>query len=233
MRNLQEKNYGISKFFSERLDVLINRQFGGKWTRLAKKAGIPLGTFDRYVKGTGKPSFDQIIRICEATGVQSDWLLMGIEETGLATPDPFHIQEGVIDIGPYLASRGKRNGEVEDDDPVNIILSARASAFLVHSFKADPEHLSIRFVSGDAMTPTLSQGDAVIIDASEATIPTPGLYGITVDKKEAPQICRLQRLPDDQVRVAFDNQSYKPFTFNFSRTDVVVLGRVIWSLINH
>ena len=148
MRNFQEKNYGILKFFSERLDSLIKQQFGGKWTRLAQKANIPLGTFDRYVKGTGKPSFDQIIRICEATGVQSDWLLMGKEETAQVEPAALYVREGVIDIAPYLNHKGEESGDgKEGNEPVNILLTANSSAFLIHSIEADPADLSIRFVS--------------------------------------------------------------------------------------
>ena len=231
MRNFQEKNYGTLNFFSERLDSLIKQQFGGKWTRLAKKAKIPLGTFDRYVKGTGKPSFDQIIRICEATGVQSDWLLMGKEETAQVEPAALYVREGVIDIAPYLNHKGEESGDgKEGNEPVNILLTANSSAFLIHSIEADPADLSIRFVSSDSMFPALSNGDAVILDASCATIPTHGIYGIMVDGKERPQFCRLQRLPDDLVKVGFDNKSYDPFTFNFSRTDVVVLGLARWVL---
>lgn len=231
MRNLQEKNYVIPKFFSERLDGLIKQQFGGKWTRLAKKANIPLGTFDRYVKGTGKPSFDQIIRICEATGVQSDWLLMGKEETAQVEPNPLYVMEGVIDIAPYLKRKSEGCGEEKEEaDSVNILLTANSSAFLIHSIDANPADLSIRFVSGDSMLPTLSNGDAVVLDASCSTVPTYGIYGISVDGKEDPQFCRLQRLPDDLVKVSFDNKAYDPFTFNFAHTDVAVLGLVRWAL---
>jgi DNA-binding phage protein len=77
MRALQEKTHAHETLFSKRLNQLIERSFGGKWTRLAKAAGISPGSFTRYVSGEGKPTFDQIVRICEAGNARADWLLTG------------------------------------------------------------------------------------------------------------------------------------------------------------
>ena len=140
------------------------------------------------------------------------------------------VREGVIDIGPYLGRGEKGNCRVEDGDPVNIVLSARSCAFLIKTLDAEPEHLSIRFVTGDSMFPTPAKGDAVLIDAVESVIRVQGIYGISFGENDPPQICRLQRLPNDLVKVTFDNRAYESFHFNFGGKDVRVLGRVIWAL---
>ena len=62
--------------FTERLNFLITEHSAGKPTVFAKKAGIPPGTFDNYLKGR-LPQAAQLIRIHETYNVNIDWLLTG------------------------------------------------------------------------------------------------------------------------------------------------------------
>ena len=204
----------------------LSARVGGK-RAFAKALGVHESGIYKYIRGENMPGLDAIIGMVKATGVSFEWLATGEGEMFDKGRAYTQVREGVIEIAPYLKRKGEGAGV---DNSVNILLTANSSAFLIHSIEADPAELSIRFVSSDSMFPTLSNGDAVILDASYATIPTHGIYGIMVDGKERPQFCRLQRLPDDLVKVGFDNKSYDPFTFNFSRTDVVVLGLARWVL---
>ena len=67
----------MRKNFVERLKLIIEKNFEGKWTLLAKKANISPGSFKRYLDGTAKPGFEQLIRICEVSNVNPTWLLTG------------------------------------------------------------------------------------------------------------------------------------------------------------
>ena len=85
--------------FVDRLWEIIKQRFGGKWTLLAKAAGISPGSFKRYLNQETKPSFDHLVRICEVSGVNPTWLLTG--------EGPMFVQEGEPERGlfPFLIGR--------------------------------------------------------------------------------------------------------------------------------
>ena len=67
----------LTSEFTRRIRHIVDEKFHGVWTHLAKKAGIPSGTFARYMKGEGIPKLEQFARIVEVTQAEPRWLLMG------------------------------------------------------------------------------------------------------------------------------------------------------------
>jgi transcriptional regulator with XRE-family HTH domain len=62
--------------FYERLKFLIKEHAGGKHTLFAKKAGIPVSTFQSYLSER-LPHIEHLLRICETYHVTLDWLMTG------------------------------------------------------------------------------------------------------------------------------------------------------------
>jgi transcriptional regulator with XRE-family HTH domain len=62
--------------FFDRLKFLIQEQAGGKHTVFAKKAGIPVSTFQSYLSKRF-PNPENLIRICATYHVTLDWLMTG------------------------------------------------------------------------------------------------------------------------------------------------------------
>lgn len=94
--------------FLDRLLFLVKQCAGGKHTLFAKKAGIPKGSFQRYVDGSGVPKAEHLVNISNAYSVSLDWLL-----TGRGTP--FIIEERV----------SPANGNVTDIDQAHCDIVAR------------------------------------------------------------------------------------------------------------
>ncbi len=65
------------RHFRDRLELLIERRFGGKWTHLAREAALSHGSVNNYLKGTANPGYRQISQICEASGANANWLILG------------------------------------------------------------------------------------------------------------------------------------------------------------
>lgn len=63
--------------FFDRLHFLINKETGGKHTKFAKKAGIPVSTFQSYLSDR-MPIAEHLIRISETFKVSLDWILTGV-----------------------------------------------------------------------------------------------------------------------------------------------------------
>ena len=62
--------------FFRRLNELIDKEAGGKHTKFAKKAGIPVSTFQSYLSER-IPKPEHLIRISETFNASIDWLLTG------------------------------------------------------------------------------------------------------------------------------------------------------------
>jgi len=78
--------------FFERLSWLIDRYAAGKHTVFAKKAGIPVSTFQKYLADK-MPVAEHLIRIHETYGVSIDWLLTGSGDPSL---DSSEADRGVV-----------------------------------------------------------------------------------------------------------------------------------------
>lgn len=87
--------------------------------------------------------------------------------------------------------------------------------------------LSIVRVMGDSMEPTLSNGDEVLVDASDhASRLRDGIYVLRAD--DALVVKRIAIKPGGkQITIASDNPAY-PTWSDMNRSDVHVVGRVIW-----
>ena len=87
--------------------------------------------------------------------------------------------------------------------------------------------LSIVRVMGDSMEPTLSDGDEVLVDASDhASRLRDGLYVLRAD--DALVVKRVAIKPGGrQITIASDNPAY-PTWNDMNRSEVHVVGRVIW-----
>ena len=88
-----------------------------------------------------------------------------------------------------------------------------------------PEGKFLLGVVGDSMSPTINNGDTVMLDTSATHIFDGNIYALRMDSTI--MIKRLALLPDDKVRLISDNKTeYDPV--DADREDVYVLGRVVW-----
>jgi len=82
------------------------------------------------------------------------------------------------------------------------------------------------WVRGDAMAPSLTEGDLVLVDRSGADVPGEGLY--LLRRHSTLLIKRLQVLPGNEFEAISDNPHYKTFRFRLGG-DIEIVGRVVWA----
>ena len=94
--------------------------------------------------------------------------------------------------------------------------------------RAEPQDLSIVKVSGDSMTPTLIDGDDVLVDRSDAGQRLrDGIYVLRRD--DTLMVKRLALAPTSgTLTISSDNPAY-PNWHNCLLSSVDVLGRVVWA----
>lgn len=101
--------------------------------------------------------------------------------------------------------------------------------WLLSNAAIPPEHAAIITVLGDAMSPTLMDGDVAVVDRSATRIDRDGVY--VVARLTDIHILRVRRQLDGTLLFSSDNQAYPPVTVsNAVKEGLLVLGRVLMML---
>jgi hypothetical protein len=75
--------------FRRRLLRLIDEQYGGRYTRFARRAGIPISTVQHYIHNAKHlPGGEHLMRMATALGITVQQLITG-QDAGRPTPPPF------------------------------------------------------------------------------------------------------------------------------------------------
>lgn len=96
MRNLSRKILQ-TRNITERLSFLIASLADGKHTVFAKKAGIPISTFQAYINKGRPPHLEHLLRIHEIFSVDINWLV-----TGEGHPFIKKVEPSAIDPDPEI-----------------------------------------------------------------------------------------------------------------------------------
>jgi len=221
--------------FIKRLWLIIEKKFEGKWTLLAKEANISPGSFKRYLDGTAKPGFEQLIRICETAGVNPTWLLTG--------EGPMFRQEKEVKKEAREGVKPRSNARLIELREVPVV--ARVGAGFPHLNFDDVEVLyyillpADRYhknafaveVSGDSMEPVLTEGDVVVCEPFSGfvtDIPNSKIVVIANSSGEL-LIKRIKKFisPDySQVKIIFysDNPKYPPIDPQEEEEEYRIIG---------
>lgn len=101
------------------------------------------------------------------------------------------------------------------------------SQFLKKLTASNPNHLAIITVMGDSMSPTLSEGDHILVDTCETTLKRDGIYVIRND--ELLSVKRISVNPSTKLlAIKSDNPLYETWTA-VNPKNIHIIGRVIWT----
>ncbi len=89
-----------------------------------------------------------------------------------------------------------------------------------------PEKLAIVSVKGDSMSPTLNDGDIVLVDTTKTSLAYEGIFVIRID--DALQVKRISHSRPGHVFVVSDNADHYPRR-EHPREEVTVIGKVLWA----
>lgn len=199
-------------------------------------------------------TIDALAKVGEASKrSQIEW-----EKAGAAAPNAYTLEryaKAGIDIlyvvtGQRAAGSGPRVATFDADNFVMVprydLAASAGPGYVVQSneqivdylaFKADwvrsslgiaQKDLALISVKGDSMTPTLSDGDLVLIDTSRKIVEDSGVYVIRLS--DTLVVKRVQRHLDGSLTVASDNPKYQPEHVGARHdTSVLVVGRVVWT----
>ena len=181
-------------------------------THAAKAAGVPYTTLRDYMNG-GEMKFSALASLARVCGVSLDWIAFGTaggSTSGAAAVQTTSTRQIVV---PWYDHH---------EDGLRI-----GRDWLQSVIPRDLTSLCLISNAGDAMEPTLSSGDLVIVDRSITTVTGSALYAL--ESAGAILIRRLDPKLGGGVRVIADNHRYPPQDVEADRLECFkLLGEVVW-----
>lgn len=211
----------------ERLRARI-RQLGMNVAEVAREAEVNRSFVYDILRGRSQlPNLDKLTRIAAVVKVDLEWLLSGKGRLEGDDPitDDYHNDFVAIQ---YASARPSMGGGAiaEDEDRTGRDFHFRR-AWIRDSLKAAPSLLRVMTVQGDSMTPTLNDGDVILVDMNQRNPIPPGVFvlhdGMGLVAK------RLEHVPmsdPPRVRIISDNHQYSPY--ECTADEVNIIGRVRW-----
>jgi len=204
------------------------RQLGLTAAQIAEIAGVNRSfVYDIFRGKSENPNLERLDRLAGALKVERNWLLHGLGEVEgespiLENPDLAFVAIPYVNVRPSMGGGQHVDLEPNHGRPYHF-----QKSWIRHDLKANPADLRIMHVVGDSMTPTLLDGDIVLVDTGRRIPSPPGVFvlhdGMGLVAK------RLEHIPNSdpaRVRIISDNGYYSPY--EGLADEINVIGRIRW-----
>lgn len=198
---------------------LIMQQFGSV-ADLARAVGVSDNAIYKWVSGRGQPSMVSLVNLARAARVSVEWLATGREAS---TRDARDSEAGEYVYLPRHSVRAQA-GRITMQSTQIVDHLALKSKWLSQRLGAEAKSLLLVEAVGDAMSPTIDEGDVVLVDLRELRYRHDAIYALRAGGEIT--IKRVQRHPDGKLIVRSDNPKYEPAVV--APDSITIIGRVIW-----
>jgi phage repressor protein C with HTH and peptisase S24 domain len=223
--------------FVERLRTIL--QHWQSADRLARAMGVSPSAFRKWLKGEAEPSRERLVALAHAASVGVAWLAEGEGPTpsfeppgdnrrrltGRETPTETDWRQFVLlPHRPEAAAAGS----VTPPNPSGSEWMALRHDWVRATCGIEPSDVLLEMATGDSMTPTIRDGNLLLVDTTEQAFRNFGIYVLEINGQRL--VKRVQRKHDGSLVLISDNTAYHPDSVDKTAADnVVVVGRVVWS----
>lgn len=201
----------------EELDRLIQQRRLG-YSSISRMIGRNSSYIQQFIKRGSPRKLDDDDRRTLAS-------FFGVDEQVLGGP-PAPMRDGLIEIPVLNVDASAGFGAIAESETAHTRFGFD-ERWLGRLTRAKSTSLSIIHVLGDSMEPTLSDGDEVLVDASDqGSRLRDGIYVLRAD--DALVVKRVTLKPGGRkITISSDNSAY-PSWDDVDRSEIQVVGRVIW-----
>ena len=129
-------------------------------------------------------------------------------------------------VAKYDVHASAGNGAVIHDESVVDHLAFKRH-WITRTLGLDPKSLALIDVAGDSMSPTINDGDLILLDTRPAHVRAEGIYVINLEG--ALLVKRLRMRLSGAVDVVSDNEHYGTETISGEQLAALqIVGRVVW-----
>ena len=190
----------------------------------ADRLGVHKNTVLNYERGERSPDVNILLRLLEMyPDTNPEWLLTG--EGSMKKSEP--VKEGFVVFQRYdLQGGADSNYHIEGEQFVDFV--AFKEDWVHHFLHVPQKDLALLTVKGDSMSPSLNDGDMILVDLRASRIEDSAVYVLEFD--DALLVKRIQRKLDGSVVIKSDNHLYEPEVLPKERADALrIVGRVVWA----
>lgn len=201
----------------EELDRLIQQRRLG-YSSISRLIGRNSSYIQQFIKRGSPRRLDDNDRRTLAS-------FFGVDEQVLGGP-PLTVRDGLVEIPVLDVDASAGFGAIAESETAHTRFGFD-ERWLKRLTPAKSPSLSIIHVLGDSMEPTLSDGDEVMVDASDhGSRLRDGIYVLRAD--DALVVKRVTLKPGGRkITISSDNPAY-PSWDDVDRSGIQVVGRVIW-----
>ncbi|WP_305097004.1 S24 family peptidase [Croceibacterium aestuarii] len=201
----------------EELDRLIQQRRLG-YSSISRMIGRNSSYIQQFIKRGSPRKLDDEDRRTLAS-------FFGVDEQVLGGP-PAPMRDGLVEIPVLNVDASAGYGAIAESETAHTRFGFD-ERWLARLTRAKSASLSIIHVLGDSMEPTLSDGDEVLVDASDqGSRLRDGIYVLRAD--DALVVKRVTLKPGGRkITISSDNSAY-PSWDDVDRSEIQVVGRVIW-----
>jgi phage repressor protein C with HTH and peptisase S24 domain len=208
----------------ERIAFALNN-CGKKPSALAKELGVSAARISQLSQAQGSIKAELLFPLSRATGYSANWLAEGVGDPHSDTPD---VNDYAL-IKQHSAKGSAGSGYFNDHVEVKGSLVFKRDWLRRMSLRE--ESLSVIYVQGRSMEPTLADGDVLLLDESQTEPLNGRIYAITRPDGEL-IIKRLIKTVTNGWVIRSDNEDKREYPDEIA-TDteighLLIVGRVVW-----
>jgi phage repressor protein C with HTH and peptisase S24 domain len=225
---MQAENTKISQV-SERLESL-RTALGLNKTKFAEKLGLTGRNYSDMIGMKAVRPSAEVMEAAVKLGANAHWLLTG-EGAMRAGPDeplsPIEATFAGFLMFPLYDVSAAAGPERDVLTETKLTLMAFREEWIRGELRANPADLFLITVEGDSMTPTLADGQVLLIDKSRRQVADAGIY--LVRYYDGLMVKRVERHAGE-LRLISDNPAYGPKVVRPDEMEigVSIRGRVVW-----
>ena len=192
--------------------------------QFALAIGVHRNTVARWESEKGVPDYNALREIVVHFKISPEWLFA---ETGDTSPASTPDGVDVFFVPKVEARLSAGTGSLIVDGNIEGYFAFR-SDWLLH--KGAPAQMVLMSVSGDSMSPTISNGDMVLVNQGQKDVIAGAIYAVGVD--DSILVKRLDKQPGKLVLVSDNREAYPPLELDMTDEAVCesvrIIGRVLW-----
>lgn len=184
---------------------------------LAKRMDVTPNTISQYKTGVRTPPMDTLEKLVEALGVTLPEFFACKDDS---KPD-------VVFIEKVKARPRAGTGGLETDSRTDGLYSFHSS-FITRKGGSE-KTMKLFEVAGESMTPTLNDGDMIMVNTKETEVRSGRIYLLRIG--EELMVKRLENRPGGVLLIRSDNKDYEDLPVNLTEVDgdIEIFGRMVWS----
>ncbi|MBF0437208.1 MAG: helix-turn-helix domain-containing protein [Magnetococcales bacterium] len=202
----------------------LARQLAGiSQAKLAEAAGCTRVAVTMWESGTTKKIDAMLlVRASKALNVRPEWLALGEEPM-----HPFPEEEfAMVPLHEVVASLGRGQENYSEQVVDHLAFKSR----WLRGQNLDRQKLVLISAVGDSMTPTIDEGDMLLVDMRESQaqdLRNGAIYVLRIDSQLYAK--RIQRRMDGSIVVMSDNKIYSEEVISGEKlAGIIFVGRVVW-----